>query len=111
MIKRIKQILNNKYYPAVICSDCGNKFGKRECGVSTWYQKVCDVCGDEKQCTEPRDFGHLSETKMRKFIAEDLLNSEEFYNLMQLYRNAPVEYQDAVIQSFEDVKKYILDIF
>jgi len=48
---------------------------------------------------------------MRKFIAEDLLNSEEFYNLMQIYRNAPVEYQDAVIQSFEDVKKYILDIF
>lgn len=48
-------------YPEWICSDCGAKHGKRECGIATWHEDTCGICGEVKQCTEPRDFGHLKE--------------------------------------------------
>ena len=48
-----------KPYPQWICSDCGNKYGRRKCGIATWHNNTCDVCGEEKAVTEPRDFGHL----------------------------------------------------
>lgn len=50
-----------KPYPAWICSDCGEKWGRRECGVSTWHPDTCSLCGKETMVTEPRDYGHLKE--------------------------------------------------
>lgn len=49
-------------YPAWICSDCGDKHGRRPCGMATWHNDTCDVCGAYGPCTEPRDFGHLKDT-------------------------------------------------
>lgn len=49
-------------YPQWICSACGIKHGKSECGLSTWHQDTCGVCKKETQVTEPRDFGHLKNT-------------------------------------------------
>lgn len=46
-------------YPDWICADCGDKYGNKECGVSTWHMDICDICGETKPVTEPRDFGHL----------------------------------------------------
>lgn len=51
-----------KSYPNVICSECGEKYGKRECGIATWSKDRCDICGTYTECTEPRDFGHLKPT-------------------------------------------------
>lgn len=52
-----------KEYPSWICSDCGNKHGRRECGVATWHMSACDVCGqDNVLVSEPRDYGHLNDT-------------------------------------------------
>lgn len=48
-------------YPDVICSDCGKKYGKRSCGIATWYLDNCGVCGKYTSVTEPRDFGHLQD--------------------------------------------------
>lgn len=48
-------------YPIWICSECGDKYGRRECGIATWHIDVCGVCGKTKEVTEPRDFGHLKE--------------------------------------------------
>ena len=48
-----------KEYPAWVCSTCGEKFGRRECGVATWHVGICGVCGIEASVTEPRDYGHL----------------------------------------------------
>jgi hypothetical protein len=48
-------------YPQWICHECGVKYGKKECGVATWHQGKCDVCGKEKMVTEPRDYGHLKD--------------------------------------------------
>jgi hypothetical protein len=46
-------------YPRWICLDCGNKYGRRAGGVCTMHVGKCDVCGEEKSVTEPRDFGYL----------------------------------------------------
>jgi len=50
-------------YPAWICSHCGDKHGRRPCGVATWHFDTCGVCGKQGvMVTEPRDFGHLKDT-------------------------------------------------
>lgn len=47
-------------YPAWVCADCGERYGRREAGAATWHSGNCGVCGDTGvQVTEPRDFGHL----------------------------------------------------
>jgi len=56
-------------YPTQVCSECGiaanvvtclKKHGKRPNQlahtVSTFHRGECDVCGEEKMVTEPRDF-------------------------------------------------------
>lgn len=49
-------------YPQWICYDCGMKHGKREPGLACWHADKCDVCGEAKPVTEPRDFGYLNVT-------------------------------------------------
>lgn len=51
-----------KTYPAWICSDCGDKYGRRKCGIATWHDgDACGICGKITATTEPRDFGHLKD--------------------------------------------------
>jgi hypothetical protein len=38
---------------------------------------------------------------------EDILDEQEFYELMQAYRLAPLVDQERVVYDFEEVKKYI----
>lgn len=46
-----------------VCMECGkhamtlpeNK-GKSQYSISTWHVSTCDVCGERKPVTEPRDF-------------------------------------------------------
>lgn len=49
-------------YPQWVCEDCGKKAAKKsyikQMFVSTWHMDKCDVCGEEKAVTEPRDFGY-----------------------------------------------------
>ena len=48
-------------YPAWVCGDCGDKYGRRECGIATWHEDECGICGQTALVTEPRDFGHLND--------------------------------------------------
>lgn len=50
-------------YPAWICSDCGERLGRKPEGnpYATWHMDTCDICRDAKAVTEPRDFGHLKD--------------------------------------------------
>ena len=43
----------------LICSDCGNKYGRYSVGCSTFHQGTCQVCGKTAPVTETRDFGYL----------------------------------------------------
>ena len=38
---------------------------------------------------------------------DDVLEEQEFYELMQAYRLAPLVDQERVVYAFEEVKKYI----
>jgi hypothetical protein len=38
------------------------RHGNKKCGVATWHENTCDICGDTTDVTEPRDFGHLKDT-------------------------------------------------
>lgn len=48
-------------YPLWICHDCGMKARKRplpEGSVATFHKAKCDVCGEIKAVTQPRDYGY-----------------------------------------------------
>lgn len=46
-----------KPYPSWVCYECGIKASKGKSYVcSTYHDGICDVCGEEKSVTEPRDF-------------------------------------------------------
>ena len=51
-----------KPYPGWVCLDCGNnaseKAGNKPTAFScsTIHYGICDVCGEKKAVTEPRDF-------------------------------------------------------
>ena len=44
-----------------ICYECGERYGRRGCGVATWHEDVCDICEKKRAVTEPRDFGGISD--------------------------------------------------
>lgn len=55
-------------YPTWICDPCGRKLGRfyingRYVGpakhTATYHEGQCDVCGNKRPVTEPRDYGHL----------------------------------------------------
>lgn len=46
-----------KEYPTWVCQECGEKASKgKQKTISTWHEGKCDVCGETKSVTEPRDF-------------------------------------------------------
>jgi len=53
---------NTPIYPVWVCHPCGVKHGNKGCGVATWHDNTCDICGNIAYVTEPRDFGHLKDT-------------------------------------------------
>ena len=57
-------------YPAWVCAECGERYGRRPCGIATWHEDVCGVCGQVRAVTEPRDFGHLTD-EWRRAREED----------------------------------------
>jgi rRNA maturation protein Nop10 len=38
------------------------RHGNKKCGVATWHENTCDICGATAAVAEPRDFGHLKDT-------------------------------------------------
>jgi hypothetical protein len=44
----------------VVCSDCGDKYGKYSVGCSSTWEGQCHVCGETKPITEVRDWGYLA---------------------------------------------------
>lgn len=46
-------------YPSFVCCECGMRYGRRKPIGATWHSGKCDICGQRKPVTQPRDFGHL----------------------------------------------------
>lgn len=47
--------------PTWVCVACGEKWGRKPCGIATWHMNACQVCGKNKPVTEARDFGYLKQ--------------------------------------------------
>ena len=71
----------------LICSDCGNKYGKYSVGCSSFHIGTCEVCGETKPITEVRDFGYLQngicaeKLKIKgqsKEVAEYIASAEDY---------------------------------
>lgn len=65
--------LENAY---TTCMDCGQKYGVYSVGCSSVWNGTCNVCGEEKQVTETRDFGYFI-TGIRKLKLEDLQRKQK----------------------------------
>jgi hypothetical protein len=48
--------VKKKPYPTWICWPCGDQFSRWRTDVATYHKGKCDVCGGERNVTEPRDF-------------------------------------------------------
>lgn len=49
--------MTKKPYPAWVCQECGEKASKKgQRSLSCWHEGKCDVCGQKKGVTQPRDF-------------------------------------------------------
>lgn len=55
-----------------ICNDCAKAAGKLRSAsrMATFHTAPCDVCGETKAVTEPRDWGHFRGLELR--ILEDI---------------------------------------
>lgn len=42
-----------------VCSECGNKYGTANGGVTTCHLSSCDVCGQKEVLTAVRNFNYL----------------------------------------------------
>jgi hypothetical protein len=51
--------MKTKDYPSWTCWECGSKHGTKSPHISTWHYGKCDVCNENNNVTEPRDFGHF----------------------------------------------------
>jgi hypothetical protein len=52
---------------------------------------------------------YTTEQASKERAMNDILDEQEFYELMQVYRHAPTVDQDAVVLAFESVKEFIRD--
>ena len=71
----------------LICSDCGNKYGKYSVGCSSFHIGTCEVCEKTAPVTEVRDFGYLQngicaeKLKIKgqsKEVAEYIASAEDY---------------------------------
>ena len=71
----------------LVCSDCGELYGRYSVGCSTYHMGTCQVCGKAAAVTETRDFGYLQpgidteKAKIRwgsKEVAEYIASAEDY---------------------------------
>lgn len=50
-----------------VCADCWDKYWERpEWHIGTFHDNTCDVCGEFKSCTEPRDYLYFKKTLWKR---------------------------------------------
>ena len=82
----------------VVCSDCGNKYGKYSVGCSSVWEGTCDVCGETKGVTEVRDYGYL--TKGLKELGAKTRPFSELTKDFTPERKAKIKEQSAEVAKY-----------
>ncbi len=59
-------------YPTWVCHGCAIKYGGNAPSMATYHDNICDICGELKSVTEPRDYGYPKfPTKEKKKVTTD----------------------------------------
>jgi hypothetical protein len=81
------------------CRNCGN-----EGHLDSEYGVICNTCEETEVDCSCDPVGTYPAVSAK-------LDSMEFYDLCQAYRNAPYTNQPEVVETFENLKKYIMKNF
>ena len=93
----MKQTLLQRLTTAdLICSDCGNKYGKYSVGCSTFHIGTCEVCDETGPVTEVRDFGYL-----QRGICSEKLKIKGQSKKVAEYIASAEDYDDDQLASYE----------
>ena len=94
----MKQTLLQRLTTAdLICSDCGNKYGKYSVGCSSFHIGTCEVCGETKPITEVRDFGYLQNgicAEKLKIKGQSKEVAEYIASAGDCYEDQPASYEE-----------------
>lgn len=77
-----------------ICHKCGISYGRHNCGVATWHEDICDICGKRASVTEPRDFGGVSINKEKQEGSNIPL--EEIERMVEEFKRAEIKESEYV---------------
>ena len=68
-----KQLLKKLERAYVCCEECGTRWGQYKGGCSSWWEDVCDVCGEVNAVTEVRDWRYLDKgmVELRRRILDE----------------------------------------
>jgi hypothetical protein len=79
----------------VVCSDCGDKYGKYSVGCSSTWEGQCHVCGETKPITEVRDWGYLAKgIALARAQANIKVQSKEVANYMKCQEEIASQEED-----------------
>lgn len=91
---KVDSLMVTNYFTMEELLNICNKYADYKCGLSNVVEQSEQLCAN------------LDKNLNCKMISKKL-ESEEFYNLMQEYRHAPVSDQKKVLDKFNAVKKWI----
>lgn len=57
--REMRKLLRKLEKAYQVCSDCGNAWGVYSVGISSVWHGKCDVCGQEANVTEARDYAYF----------------------------------------------------
>ena len=58
--------------PEWVCLDCGERYGRRPLGLTTFHWDECGVCGQETAVTQPSDYGYLQPDWQDQFALSEI---------------------------------------
>ena len=99
------KVVKQRDYPVWVCYPCGDRHGFKKCGVSTWHDDECGVCGEFASVTEPRDFGHLKNSWLKayaervgieEYLIDKLVNAEVAVNKDNLNTTTPMNKKERI---------------
>ena len=94
------KVVKQRDYPVWVCYPCGDRHGFKECGIATWHDDECGICGEFASVTEPRDFGHLKNSWMEAYaervVIDKLVNAEVDVNRDNLNTTTPMNKQERI---------------
>ena len=97
-VQRVVSSIYDKYYVHYHCSNCGHNFIKSfDKGKVAPNETQCLMCGCVKMAKTVKCFLQTA----------DILDQQDFYEVMQTYRHTEITNQLGAVYAFEQVKKFI----